>query len=412
MLNKPVVAISTRLYLILLFLYPAEHRHEYGTLMVQAFRDLCREAYAQTQGFGLAKLWVRTLKDLVVTAFVEHFDTSRMIRLCQQSVKPWPWWTVLLATLPGITVLCSKLGTHYRHLCLDLKLNLDVCTHLQPVTARFGFLFHHADSSQWFYAAFLGLLLVIGGFVIERRLAVWSFPALGVLLPTLPRVALATSFDPRSGPPSPGHTLVVSWLWPALMWGIVTIVAFRRSDLQLPGLAWGLLGLLVLANPFTLLSSGAILLLSILVSLLLARRDGLLAGLLVVAGEFWIVDSIFDPSYGMLIWSYNYPGELIVSVLPTVFFLIIPPIWILRAHSTWGRTEGLLYPPLIGLVGAEIIHSIVVRGTPGAYSPGMWFVRGTGMLQYVMALVIIIYAQVGNRKSVTACDDRLQRECS
>jgi len=408
MSNKRAITFSAKVYLSLLFLYPAEFRHEYGPSMVQAFRDLCREAYAKSQWFGLAKLWGRILKDLVVTAFVEHVDTSWLIRLRQRTVKPLPWWTVLLATLPGLAVLSTKLAAHYRFLCLDLKLDRASCATIQPVTDLLG---QYAGHPQWFYVALLCLLLVSGGFMIERRLAVWSFPALGVLLPTLPDVTLAIHFDPRSGPPSSGHTFLVNWLWPGLMWGvIIAIVAFRRSDLQLPGLAWGLLGLLVLANPFVLLSAGATLLLYVAAGLLLARRDGLLAGLLVIAGEFWIVDSIFDPIYGMLIWSYNYTAELIVSILPALCFLIIAPIGVLRARSTWGRIQGLLLPPLIGLITGEIIHSLVVRGTPGTYSPGMWLVRGTGIIQYIMALLAILYAQVGNGKIANTHDDKLQPE--
>ncbi len=395
--DERVVSISVKIYLFLLVLYPAGYRREYGALMVQACRDLCREAYAQAQLFGLVKLWGRILKDLVITALAEQVDTGWLVRLGRQPVRPLPWWTVLLATLPGFVVLGTKLGAHYRHLCLTLHLNLATCSYIQPVYDLFGSLFRQVSRAQWFYVTLLCLLLVISGLMIERRLAVWGFPAVSVLLPTLPGVALALFFAPRSGPPPPSHTFLVNWLWPGLMWGlIVAIVAYRRADLQLPGLAWGLLGLLVVANPFIFLLSGAMLLLSVLLGLLLARRDGLLAGLLVVAGEFWIVDGIFDPSYGMLIWSYNFTAELIVSILPAVFFLIIPPIWVLRAHTTWGRLGGLLLPPLIGLVSGEIIHSIVVRGTAGVYSPGTWFVRGTGIIQYVMALVIFIYAQVAN----------------
>jgi hypothetical protein len=406
--NKRAIAISARIYLSLLFLYPAGFRREYGPLMVQAFRDLSREAYAQSQLFGLAELWGHILKDLVITAVAERADTSWLIRLRQRPVKPLSWWAVLLATLPGLAVLSTKLGANYRHLCLDLKLNLASCTNLKPVTNLFG---HHARHPQWLFVALLCALLVTGGLVIERRLVVWSFPALGVLLPTLPGIALATFFDPHSGPPSSGHTLLVNWIWPGLMWGIiVATVAFRRSDLRLSGMAWGLLGLLILANPFILLLTGATLLLCVAAGLLLARRDGMLVGLLVVAGEFWIVDSIFDPSYGMLIWSYNYSAELIVSILPAMCFLVIAPIWVLRAHSSWGRLEGLLLPLLIGLVAGEIIHGLVVRGTPGAYSPGMWFVRGTGIIQYVMALVVIVYAQVGNGKMVNSHDDVPQQE--
>ncbi len=99
-----------------------------------------------------------------------------------------------------------------------------------------------------------------------------------------------------------------------------------------------------------------------------------------------------------------------MSILPALCFLIIAPIWVLRAHSTWGRMQGLLLPPLIGLISGEITHSLVVRGTPGTYSPGMWFVRGTGIIQYVMALVVIVCAQVGNGEIVNTHNDRLQQE--
>ena len=403
--NERVVSISVKIYLALLFLYPAGHRREYGALMAQAFRDLCREAYAQKHIFGLARLWGRILKDVVTSVFAEQADPGWLTRLGRQPVRPLSWWTVLLATLPGLVVLGAKLVAHYQHVCLNLKLNLAACTSIQPVSDLFVSRFPPPGSPQWFYLTLLCLLLVIGAFLLERRLAVWSFPAMAVLLPILPGVALELIFDTQSGSPPAVHTFMVNWLWPGLMWGIIiAILAFLRPELELPGLAWGLLGLLVLANPFTLSLSGTMLLLSVAVGLLLARRDGLLGGLLIVAAEFWIVDSVFDPSYGMLIWSYNYAAELVVSILPALFFLVIPPLWILRAQSTWGRIAGLTLAPLIGLFGGEIIHSIVVRGTAGAYSPVTWFVRGTWIIQYVMAIAIFIYVQVGSQRMVSGDD--------
>jgi hypothetical protein len=40
--NKRALAISERVYKALLTAYPKEFRGEYGSQMVQAFRDLCR----------------------------------------------------------------------------------------------------------------------------------------------------------------------------------------------------------------------------------------------------------------------------------------------------------------------------------------------------------------------------------
>jgi hypothetical protein len=68
---------SERLYGILLHLYPAEHRHAYGDLMAQAFRDLCKAAYRKRGAVGLIALWFYTLTDTVVAAFIEHRDLRR-----------------------------------------------------------------------------------------------------------------------------------------------------------------------------------------------------------------------------------------------------------------------------------------------------------------------------------------------
>jgi len=391
--NERAVTLAVKIYQGLLFLYPEEFRCEYGSLMVQACRDLCRETYAQARLLGLIELWGRILKDLIISVLEEQLDSSWPF--VRQSVRPSSAWAVLLAILPGLIVMGSKLGVHFQHLCLELKLNLTVCTRFQPVAGLVESLLGPAGSSPWFYATLLSLILVLGGLLVERRPAVWSLTAVGVLLTSLPDVLLAWHYNSQGGSSPPGHAFLVNWLWPGLMWiVIIAVVGYRRSDLHLPVSIWALLALSIIINPFVFLLPGTMLLLAIVLSLLLARRDGLLAGLLIVASEFWIVDSIFDPGYGMLIWSYNYPAELIVSILPALFLLVVAPILVLRARSTGGRLGGLVLPGLVCLVAGEIIHSAVVRGTAGVYSPGTWLVRGTGIIQYLMAVVLFSYAHV------------------
>lgn len=68
-------AVAERLYRVLLFVYPAKHRREYGPLLVQLFRDLCRDSYRQKGPAGLIRLWIYVLGDTIVTAAVEHFFT-------------------------------------------------------------------------------------------------------------------------------------------------------------------------------------------------------------------------------------------------------------------------------------------------------------------------------------------------
>lgn len=70
-------SVSERVYEALLAAYPKEFREEYGPRMMQAFGDLCREELRRGGAFGLARLWVRTIPDLVKTAFVERRKTMR-----------------------------------------------------------------------------------------------------------------------------------------------------------------------------------------------------------------------------------------------------------------------------------------------------------------------------------------------
>jgi serine/threonine protein kinase len=63
--------LHERIYRILLGLYPAAFREEYGPLMVQLFRDMCRDARRSGTG-GLVRLWLHTLFDLIRSALREH----------------------------------------------------------------------------------------------------------------------------------------------------------------------------------------------------------------------------------------------------------------------------------------------------------------------------------------------------
>jgi len=78
MSNVPDSAIlrrSQRLYGWLLAAYPKRHREEYGPPMQQVFRDQCHDAWNAARGWGLARLWVRVLPDLVKTSVLEHLAT-------------------------------------------------------------------------------------------------------------------------------------------------------------------------------------------------------------------------------------------------------------------------------------------------------------------------------------------------
>jgi hypothetical protein len=77
--------MSTRLYALLLYLYPNAFRREYGEAMLQLFQDQRRGVRGVG---GYAMLWLKTLRDLVLSVPAAHSNAPR-------SSKP----TVLLWTI-------------------------------------------------------------------------------------------------------------------------------------------------------------------------------------------------------------------------------------------------------------------------------------------------------------------------
>lgn len=71
------VTVSEKLFRQLLTAYPPAHREEYGEPMAQLFRDQCRDAWNESHGWGLTKLWLRVLPDVVATSFSEHLETIK-----------------------------------------------------------------------------------------------------------------------------------------------------------------------------------------------------------------------------------------------------------------------------------------------------------------------------------------------
>lgn len=67
-----LVAVSRRLYQLLLQLYPRSFRRAYGAEMLQLFTDCCLDAIAARGAVGLLDLWLITLGDLARSLVREH----------------------------------------------------------------------------------------------------------------------------------------------------------------------------------------------------------------------------------------------------------------------------------------------------------------------------------------------------
>ncbi|HTI98877.1 MAG TPA: hypothetical protein VL527_08315, partial [Dongiaceae bacterium] len=66
---NPAVIWSAGIYARLLRCYPLSHQAEYGPVMLQLFRDQCRDAWCESPRWGLLRLWLRVLPDLLKSSF-------------------------------------------------------------------------------------------------------------------------------------------------------------------------------------------------------------------------------------------------------------------------------------------------------------------------------------------------------
>jgi Domain of unknown function (DUF1835) len=73
--SKRILALSKHLYPRLLVVYPTTFRRQFGSQMTQVFLDCCRATYEESGNWGVVRLWLPTLVDLVTNAIAEHIST-------------------------------------------------------------------------------------------------------------------------------------------------------------------------------------------------------------------------------------------------------------------------------------------------------------------------------------------------
>lgn len=84
-INRPIVAFSVRVYQFLLVAYPAQFKQEYGSKMVEVFRDCCLRTIRQSGMNGMPRLWLSTLIDLAQSVISEHIQKETQMK---QEMKP------------------------------------------------------------------------------------------------------------------------------------------------------------------------------------------------------------------------------------------------------------------------------------------------------------------------------------
>ena len=73
-IENPIVALSVRIYQVLLVAYPTKFQQEYGSQMTQVFRDCCRQAYRQGGSYAMLKFWALTFFDFLHSLIEEHLQ--------------------------------------------------------------------------------------------------------------------------------------------------------------------------------------------------------------------------------------------------------------------------------------------------------------------------------------------------
>ncbi len=182
------LTLSRRVYARLLYLFPQEHREEYGPSMQQLFSDQLHEAEG-AGGKSVFALWLRTLRDLGVSAVKEQFSSPHLTAGLFEAVpnKPLPWKGVALVLVPGLVFFIAQLG--------------------------------QLSGQDWFYlmarrAGYFFILPVLLVWIWQRKFPIWGLVPLGLLFNTLWEVA----YRAYSGQYSLTHPQWFGWL----EWGTPT----------------------------------------------------------------------------------------------------------------------------------------------------------------------------------------------
>lgn len=232
---NPWIALSRRIYSRLLGLYPKEHISAYGADMLQVFTDQCKAVDYSERKWERFALWLRTLIDVVITAFREHISSPRAALGLIDSTpeSPLPWKGVVLVLIPGLIFFVCQVA--------------------------------QLTGKDWFFlmiyrAAYFLIIPVLVVWIWKRRFPIWGLMPLGLLFNTLLWLGYRLGYrwnwlTHESSPPLqllgaianvfPFYNVQKIFVFgllisiPVLMW-----LVHRR--MKIPAVAWGWSGLYVL----------------------------------------------------------------------------------------------------------------------------------------------------------------------
>ncbi len=168
------IAGSARIYRALLILYPADYRREYGALMVQVFRDVCRDRLRRQGIAGIVLWWCKTLLDLTLTAMEQRRKVKHT--MSRSTFGQLTGIFLILAGVCGTAAAFSQLqpGDHYRYYGIyQILLLLFVPGFLFTGLGCIGLALRYAEAlgkaGQWtLYLSAVGALVLVPGVVVMQ----------------------------------------------------------------------------------------------------------------------------------------------------------------------------------------------------------------------------------------------------
>ena len=97
LIDTTSVALSVWVYRILLKTYPVRFQKEYGSHMLQVFRDYCLRTVRQSGTNGMVGLWIVTLFDLIQSVVSEHLHKEIEMKkeMKPENIRRAGWMLIL-----------------------------------------------------------------------------------------------------------------------------------------------------------------------------------------------------------------------------------------------------------------------------------------------------------------------------
>jgi hypothetical protein len=342
------VTPAERLYRVLLRLYPPAHRREYRQPMLQLARDQGLDA-RRRGGWQVFVLCLRLLQDGLVNAVTEQMEAMMMAKT---GMKPAPWWSVLLAILPGLLMLLSRSGVrqldtpllvlNYLYLAL-LLIGLPLVWRRQRQFPAWGLL--PAGMLGWLGVFLAGKLLSEQG---ARLLPDESW--LTLLQALLAVILLSVLLRGR-------RRLAAFWLVAAgiLVFNLLMAAGYSREYFGSSPLLSGMMTYFT-NNAMSPLEG----FLLVGIGLLAVRQHGELA-LLVVAGGYSYM--LMDSDYLFGSPERTWPGLMLYFMCLILIYLVVMPVAALRARSSLGRALAVFLPVALFHAARLIVPSLVLQHT-------------------------------------------------